>query len=59
MARARALFEPWYQASEANALPVDPALLDPAALARATLSILRDHAAKAFHIARTGEERWG
>jgi hypothetical protein len=59
IARARALFEPWYQAREATALPVDPALLDPAALARATLSILRDHAAKAFHIARTGEERWG
>jgi haloalkane dehalogenase len=55
IARARALFNPWYDVRANTALPVDPARLAPDQLARDTLSILRAHAAKALHIARTGE----
>ncbi|MBA4747200.1 MAG: alpha/beta fold hydrolase [Sphingopyxis sp.] len=56
IARARALFDPWYDVAAANVLPVDAARLDPARLARDTLAILRGRAAKALHIARLGEE---
>ncbi|CAM3162659.1 Haloalkane dehalogenase [Sphingomonas antarctica] len=52
IARARALFDPWYAANARHERPIDAATLDPDALARDTLSILRAHAAKAFHIAR-------
>jgi haloalkane dehalogenase len=55
IARARALFDPWYEASAATALPVDAGRLTPAALARDTLDILRARSAKALHIARLGE----
>lgn len=55
IARASALFDPWYEASALNALPVDPAQLTPEALAAATLDILRARSAKALHIARMGE----
>jgi hypothetical protein len=55
IARARALFDPWYAANAVNALPVDPDRLSPAALAAATLDILRARSAKALHIARMGD----
>ncbi|HTI31088.1 MAG TPA: alpha/beta fold hydrolase [Sphingomonas sp.] len=54
IARARALFDPWYEANAEHAIPVDPARLEPEALARDTLAILRARSAKAFHIARQG-----
>lgn len=54
IARARAMFDPWYEANAQHAVPVDPAKLDPEALARDTLQILRARAARAFHIARQG-----
>ncbi len=52
IARARALFSPWYEVNAATALPVDPARLMPDALAREHLEILRARAARAYHIAR-------
>ena len=52
ISRAEALFAPWYEASAANAVPIDPARLTPDALAVATRDRLRSPAAKALHIAR-------
>lgn len=52
IARAAALFDPWYEVSAATALPIDPARLSPAALAIDMRSRLRATAAKALHIAR-------
>ncbi len=52
IARAAALFEPWYEVSAATALPIDPARMTPEALAIDTRNRLRATAAKALHIAR-------
>ncbi len=52
IARAQALFDPWYEANAAHALPVDPARLAPEALAVAARTLLRARAAKALHLAR-------
>ena len=52
IARAAALFDPWYEVSAATALPVDPARLTPEALALDTRNRLRATAAKALHMAR-------
>ncbi len=52
IARALALFDPWYEASAAHALLVDPARLTPDALALATRDLLRARGAKALHKAR-------
>ncbi len=52
IARAAALFDPWYDARAATALPVDPARLAPDALAIDTRNRLRAGAARALHIAR-------
>ena len=57
IARARILFDPWYEANAQHARAVDPAALDPQALARDTLNIVRARAAKALHIARQQEGR--
>lgn len=54
IARARALFEPWYDVRAATALPVNPGRLEPERLALDMLKLLRAHSAKALHIARTG-----
>lgn len=49
-ARAEAFFRPWYEASAANAIPLDPAKLDPAALhTRALARIRAGDAAKRWH----------
>jgi haloalkane dehalogenase len=55
IARAAALFEPWYEVGAATALPVDPARLAPEALALATRNRLRSPAAKALHLARLAQ----
>ena len=52
IARAAALFDPWYAVSAATALPIDPARITPEALALATRDRLRSPAAKALHLAR-------
>lgn len=52
IARAAALFDPWYEVSAATARPIDPARLAPDALARDTRERLRATAAKALHKAR-------
>lgn len=44
-ARAEAVFAPWYAASAASAVPIDPAALEPAAIARRTRARLRAGAA--------------
>ncbi|WP_249171771.1 alpha/beta fold hydrolase [Erythrobacter sp. JK5] len=50
VARAEAFFQPWYEASAANAIPLDPARLDPAALhARALARIRAGDAARRWH----------
>lgn len=49
--RARALFSPWYEASAANALPVDAQALAPERLAIEHRALLRAPAARAYHIA--------
>lgn len=54
IARARALFDPWYDVRAANALPFDAARIAPARLAADTLDLLRGRAAKALHLARMG-----
>lgn len=51
IARARALFDPWYEASAAAAMPFDPAALAPDRLARETRSLLRARSARAAMIA--------
>ncbi|MEM7688840.1 MAG: alpha/beta fold hydrolase [Pseudomonadota bacterium] len=49
-ARAEAFFEPWYEASADNAVPLDPARLEPAALhARALARIRAGAAARRWH----------
>ena len=49
-ARAEAVFAPWYAASAASAVPIDPAALEPAAIARRTRARLRaGAAARAWH----------
>jgi hypothetical protein len=49
-ARAEAFFEPWYEASAANAVPIDPARLDPHALnSRAIARIRAGDAARQWH----------
>jgi hypothetical protein len=52
IARARALFEPWYEANAAHAIPVDPARLTSEALAHDHRNIIRGCAARAYHLAR-------
>ncbi len=50
VARAEVFFDPWYEASAANAVPLDPARLDPAALhARARARIRAGDAARRWH----------
>ncbi|MFN6934101.1 MAG: alpha/beta hydrolase, partial [Tsuneonella sp.] len=57
-ARAEALFRPWYAADRDHALPVDPAALDPDAIARRVRARLRaGDAARRFH--RLLSERTG
>ncbi len=49
-ARAEAFFKPWYKASASNAIPLDPARLEPAALhARALARIRAGDAARRWH----------
>ncbi len=50
--RAQNLFAPWYLASKDNVIPIDPAALDPLALAKEHRALIRATAAKALHIAR-------
>ena len=52
IARARVLFEPWYEADAAHARAFDPAALDPGRLARRHKILLNARAARALHIAR-------
>lgn len=54
--RAQKIFAPWYKASAANAIPIDPAKLEPAALAKEHRSLIRARAARALHIARLNNE---
>lgn len=50
IARAEAFFSPWYEANAANAIPLDPARLDPAALnSRAIARIRAGDAARRWH----------
>ncbi|ANU06388.1 alpha/beta fold hydrolase [Paraurantiacibacter namhicola] len=51
-ARAEAIFEPWYEANAGHARPLDPALLEPAAIAPRARARLRagDMAARYHHI---------
>lgn len=49
-ARAEAFFAPWYEASAANAIPLDPSMLDPQQLhIRARARIRAGDAARAWH----------
>lgn len=41
VARAAALFRPWYASDAAHAMPIDPASLDPQAIARRARALLR------------------
>jgi pimeloyl-ACP methyl ester carboxylesterase len=54
--RARHIFAPWYEANAANAIPIDPAKLAPASLAREHRALIRARAARALHIARLNNE---
>lgn len=54
IARARALFDPWYEVNAANALPFDARRMAPERLAADTLDLLRGRAAKSLHLARMG-----
>ncbi len=50
VARAEAFFEPWYEAGAANAIPLDPARLEPAALHTKALARIRaGDAARRWH----------
>ena len=50
IARAEAFFAPWYEANAANAIPLDPAKLDPTALnTRAIARIRAGDAARRWH----------
>jgi haloalkane dehalogenase len=55
IARARVLFDPWYEANSDRALPVAQSRLSPDALAMATQNMLRSPAAKALHLARLSQ----
>lgn len=61
MARAGALFSPWYAADSAHALAIDAAALEPEAIARRARALLRAGAAAptyhAYLESRTGETR--
>jgi len=48
VARARRLFDPWYCADAANALPIDQAAMTPEAIARDTHALLRARAGRAL-----------
>ncbi len=50
--RAQHFFAPWYLASKDNVIPIDPAALEPVALAKEHRALIRATAARAFHIAR-------
>jgi pimeloyl-ACP methyl ester carboxylesterase len=52
IARAAALFDPWYEVSAATARPIDPARITPEALAIDMRNRLRATAARALHKAR-------
>ncbi|TRW18419.1 alpha/beta fold hydrolase [Glacieibacterium frigidum] len=52
--RARAVFDPWYAARAANAVPLGPDALDPARLARAHRALLQATSARAQMVARMG-----
>jgi haloalkane dehalogenase len=57
VARASRLFDPWFVADAANAIPVDPAALTSAALARDTRALLRARSGRALMKAlATGED---
>ncbi len=55
VARARELFDPWYDVSPTTAIPVNAARLTPEVLARSARDILRARSARALHIAREGK----
>lgn len=48
VARASRLFDPWFVANAAHAIPVDPVALAPAAIARDTRALLRARAGRAL-----------
>ena len=50
--RAQHIFAPWYEASAENAIPIDPANLEPASLVKEHRALIRARAARAYHIAR-------
>ena len=54
--RAQHIFAPWYEASAANAIPIDAARLVPASLAIEHRALVRAYAARALHIARLNKE---
>lgn len=57
VARARRLFDPWYAADAAHAVPVDEALMNPAAIARDVRAMLRARSGRALLAALAeGEE---
>jgi haloalkane dehalogenase len=57
VARASRMFDPWFVADAAHAIPVDAAALSPAALARDTRALLRARAGRALMTAlATGED---
>jgi haloalkane dehalogenase len=51
VARAAKMFEPWFIADAAHAIPVDAAAITPAALARDTRALLRARSARALMMA--------
>jgi haloalkane dehalogenase len=57
IARARRLFAPWYQASAGTAILINPADLDPHALAKSHRALIRAVAAKQYHLALLKRER--
>ena len=57
VARAMRMFDPWYAANAAHAIPVDALALSPTALARDTRALLRARSARALMKAlATGED---
>ncbi|WP_339693563.1 alpha/beta fold hydrolase [uncultured Parasphingorhabdus sp.] len=49
--RAMQMFEPWYEATAAHAVPVDPGSLRPEILAERHLELLNARAAREYHLA--------
>ncbi|NRD89668.1 alpha/beta hydrolase [Sphingopyxis sp. BSNA05] len=49
--RAAEIFEPWYEATAAHAVPFDPENLEPHMLAERHLELLNARAAKEYHLA--------